>query len=71
MNSVFAFWFAYVMTRPLGASFADWTGKAQSSGGVGWGDGAVTAVLVTLIVLLVMYLQLIHKDVDVELSRSS
>ncbi len=27
-NSIFTFWFAYVVTRPLGASFADWVGKA-------------------------------------------
>jgi len=70
MNSIFAFWFAYIMTRPLGASFADWTGKAQGAGGVGWGDGAVSAVLVALIVLLVMYLQITHKDVDLEPTRS-
>ncbi|MGH2496907.1 MAG: COG4705 family protein, partial [Ktedonobacteraceae bacterium] len=24
LNAIFAFWFAYIMTRPLGASFADW-----------------------------------------------
>ena len=31
-NNVFCFWFAYVMTRPLGASFADWVGKPQHKG---------------------------------------
>ena len=31
INAVLAFWAAYVMTRPLGASFADWTGKHRSA----------------------------------------
>src|SRR5580693_9800944 len=34
-NAVFCFWFAYVATRPLGASFADWMGKPKSVGGLG------------------------------------
>ena len=36
-NAVLAFWLAYVVTRPLGASFADWTGKAPTFGGLGGG----------------------------------
>lgn len=63
-NPVFSFWFAYILTRPLGASFADWTGKTQSVGGLGWGDGPVAAVLLILIAILVGYLQVTHKDVD-------
>jgi len=55
-NAVFAFWLAYVLTRPLGASFADWMGKAQSVGGLGWGDGSVSLILLILIVGLVGYL---------------
>ena len=39
MNGVLAFWFAYVVTRPIGASFADWTGKSRSPTGLGAGDG--------------------------------
>ena len=53
---VLSFWAAYVMTRPLGASFADWTGKNRHAGGLGWGDGPVAAVLAVLIVAGVAYL---------------
>lgn len=63
-NPVFSFWFSYILTRPLGASFADWTGKTQSVGGLGWGDGPVAAVLFVLIAIFVGYLQITHKDVD-------
>jgi uncharacterized membrane-anchored protein len=56
VNGIFAFWFAYVMTRPLGASFADRMGKSRHAGGLGWGDGPVALVLAVLIVAFVAYL---------------
>ncbi|HEY3922193.1 MAG TPA: hypothetical protein VGL76_08775 [Gaiellaceae bacterium] len=62
LNPIFAFWFAYVMTRPLGASFADWTGKSRTAGGLGFGDGPVAFVLGGLIVALVAYLTLSGSD---------
>src|SRR3954454_13580791 len=50
LNPVAAFWSAYVLTRPLGASFADWLGKPHHlSGGLGLGDGSVTLVTGALI----------------------
>lgn len=61
-NSIFTFWFAYIMTRPLGASFADWTGKAHSFGGLGWGDGPVGGLLAGLIILLVTYVSITQND---------
>lgn len=63
-NAIFAFWFAYIVTRPIGASFADWMGKPQILGGLGWGDGPVAGVLVLLIIVLVGFLQVTHEDVD-------
>ena len=41
LNAIAAFWFAYVVTRPLGASFADYFGRAQSLSGAGFGSGRV------------------------------
>jgi len=50
LNPVVAFWTAYVLTRPLGASFADWLGKPSTfHGGLGLGDGPVTGVACVLI----------------------
>ena len=48
LNAVFAFWFAYVLTRPLGASFADWMGKSHAGGGLNYGDGPVSLALAIL-----------------------
>ena len=54
LNAVVAFWTAYVITRPLGASFADWVAKEHSiGGGLDVGDGTVTAITLAVIVALV------------------
>ena len=56
MNAVFAFWFAYVLTRPLGASYADWLAWPHSAGGLDFGHGAVALVGAALLFLCVLYL---------------
>ncbi len=56
MNAILAFWWAYVLTRPLGATFADWIGRPRSLSGLGLGTGLVSLVLTVLIVVLVGYL---------------
>ena len=63
-NAVLAFWFAYVVTRPLGASFADWLGKPADLGGLGLGNGAVSLVLTGAIACLVAYLAVTRADVQ-------
>ncbi|HEX3781473.1 MAG TPA: hypothetical protein VHX38_17575 [Pseudonocardiaceae bacterium] len=65
-NSIFSFWFAYVVTRPLGASVADWLGKPTSVGGRGVGDGTVSVVLAVLIIGLVAFLTVTRRDVQRE-----
>ncbi len=52
-NAVFAFWFAYVLTRPLGASVADWLGKPVAAGGLGLGSGWVTVGFALVMAALV------------------
>jgi uncharacterized membrane-anchored protein len=64
MNSILAFWFAYVVTRPLGASFADWLGVSHSLGGVGLGRGVVSLSSTIVIIGFVAYLAITRKDVD-------
>lgn len=65
LAAVPAFWSAYVLTRPLGASFADWLGKPHSfAGGLGYGDGPVSGVTLLLIVVLVAYLSVTRSDVQ-------
>src|SRR6478752_5359201 len=56
MNSILAFWFAYVVTRPLGASFADWLAVSPERGGLGIGTGLVSFVLAAMIAMFVAFL---------------
>jgi uncharacterized membrane-anchored protein len=63
-NAVLTFWWAYVMTRPLGASVADGLGKAKRTSGLGYGDGKVAIVFAALIVVMVAYLAMAQPDVE-------
>ena len=57
LGPVTAFWCAYVVTRPLGASVADWLAVPAARGGLGLGDGPVSAAGVLLLALIVAVLQ--------------
>jgi len=70
-NPIGSFWCAYVLTRPLGASVADWLGKPVSLGGLGWGDGPVAFVLTGMIAILVTYLAITRRDVQPEARRGA
>ena len=56
LNPVAAFWWAYVLTRPLGASVADWLGKPTRDGGVGLGAGPVSVAFGVVIAVIVVWL---------------
>ncbi|MCU1423216.1 MAG: hypothetical protein JWN36_2867 [Microbacteriaceae bacterium] len=63
LNAVAAFWFAYIVTRPLGASFADWMGVSHARGGLDWGTGPVSLVLAAIIAVLVVVMAVQHRRV--------
>jgi uncharacterized membrane-anchored protein len=64
MNAIAAFWWAYVVTRPLGASFADWFSKPHNLSGLNYGDGPTAAVMLALIVILVGYTAIARYDIQ-------
>jgi uncharacterized membrane-anchored protein len=64
MSAVATFWFAYVDTRPLGASVVDYLSKPHTLSGVALGNGPVTAVAVVAVVALVGYLHVSRRDVQ-------
>lgn len=65
-HAVALFWAAYILTRPVGASMADWLGKAPVSGGLGIGDGTVAAVLSAVIFILVLGVSLVGGDAQTQ-----
>jgi uncharacterized membrane-anchored protein len=64
LGAVAAFWFAYVVTRPLGASFADYFGRARSLSGAGFGSGRVAVIVAIAVAAGVCYLAIARRDVQ-------
>ncbi|MFD9094813.1 hypothetical protein [Streptomyces collinus] len=63
LGAVPAFWTAYVITRPLGASIADWMAVGPHRGGLGLGLGPVTLSWTVAILALVGHLAVTRRDV--------
>jgi uncharacterized membrane-anchored protein len=64
LGPIAAFWFAYVVTRPLGASFADYFSKPRSISGAGFGDGRTAVVAAIVTAVLVVYLAVTRHDIQ-------
>jgi uncharacterized membrane-anchored protein len=64
LNAIAAFWMSYVVTRPLGASFADWIDKPKSGTGLGVGDGPTAIAFAIAVFALVSYLAIAKPDIQ-------
>jgi uncharacterized membrane-anchored protein len=62
VNPVLTFWAAYILTRPIGASFADFFGMPKDISGAGYGHGAVSVV--TLILVLASFIYMSRSGID-------
>jgi uncharacterized membrane-anchored protein len=70
INAVLAFWLAYIMTRPLGASTGDFLSQ-KSNQGLNLGTSVTSYAFLALIVCLVIFLQLRKPDITpVELANA-
>ena len=56
VNAILAFWVAYILTRPFGASFGDWLSQPKKYGGLGLGTTGTSIIFLVIIFLLVTYL---------------
>lgn len=62
LNAVVAFWIAYILTRPLGASIGDYLSQPREDGGLGLGTDQTSLVFLVAIVALVIYLTITKRD---------
>ena len=62
LGAVLAFWMAYILTRPLGASLGDFLSQPRPDGGLGLGTVGTSALFLTTILALVVYLSVTRKD---------
>jgi uncharacterized membrane-anchored protein len=63
-NAILSFWLAYILTRPLGASFGDLFSQTPDHGGLGFGTTETSFIFLAGIAAIVVYLSLTHRDED-------
>jgi uncharacterized membrane-anchored protein len=68
LNAVLAFWIAYILTRPLGASIGDYLSQSGDNGGLGLGTVVTSAIFLFTILATVTYLTITKKDAIVAVS---
>jgi uncharacterized membrane-anchored protein len=64
LSGIAAFWMSYVVTRPLGASFADYISKPHNLSGIDFGDGPTAIVFALAVLVLVTYLARARPDIQ-------
>ena len=64
LDAVLAFWAAYILTRPLGASLGDWLTQAPKDGGLGISTTIISSLFLVTIIGLVFYLSRQQKEED-------
>jgi uncharacterized membrane-anchored protein len=65
LNAILAFWLAYILTRPLGASIGDWLSQPVEETGLGLGTILTSVIFLVTILALVVYLSVTKKDLGV------
>ena len=63
LGAITAFWLAYVLTRPLGASLGDFLSQPRESGGLGLGTTVTSLIFLAAILVVVTYLTVTRRDV--------
>jgi uncharacterized membrane-anchored protein len=71
LNGIAAFWMSYIVTRPLGASFADYISKPKNISGINFGDGPTAIVFAVAVFVLVSYLAVARPDIQKPLEASA
>ena len=62
LDAVLAFWLAYILTRPLGASIGDWLSQPTADGGLGLGSTWTSVLFLDAILILVGWLTVTRRD---------
>jgi uncharacterized membrane-anchored protein len=68
VNAVLAFWIAYILTRPLGASIGDYLSQDRDEGGLALGRVTTSAIFLVTILALVVYLTITWSD-QIEITK--
>ncbi|MFZ6876396.1 hypothetical protein ACO0LF_30455 [Undibacterium sp. Di27W] len=69
-NPVLAFWLAYILTRPLGASLGDLFSQTPEYGGLGWGTINTSIAFLSTITILVLFLTFDQRSQRARMSKN-
>jgi len=64
MNGILAFWLAYIVTRPMGASFGDLLSQPLDSGGLGFGTTVTSVIFLAMIAAIILYMTITHEGLE-------
>ena len=62
LNAILAFWIAYILTRPLGASIGDYLSQTRADGGLGLGTTVTSVIFLLTILAVVVFLTITKRD---------
>jgi uncharacterized membrane-anchored protein len=62
LNAILAFWIAYILTRPLGASIGDYMSQPKADGGLGLGTTVTSVIFLSAILGVVIFLTVTKRD---------
>jgi uncharacterized membrane-anchored protein len=65
LNAVLAFWLAYILTRPMGASFGDLLSQPMDYGGLGLGTIITSVIFLAVIAATIVYMTITHRGGEV------
>jgi uncharacterized membrane-anchored protein len=70
-NAILCFWLAYILTRPLGASFGDLLSQPVEYGGLGFGTIITSLLFLAAIIGIVVFMTVRYKpdDGDLDMQR--
>lgn len=71
LNAVAAFWIAYILTRPFGASFGDLLSQPHANGGMGLGTVGTSAIFLSVILVLIVVMTKAQRGVAAKASAAS
>jgi uncharacterized membrane-anchored protein len=61
LDAILAFWLAYILTRPVGASMGDFLSQPHEYGGLGFGTVVTSLLFLGTIMAIVAYMSLTHE----------
>jgi uncharacterized membrane-anchored protein len=64
INGILAFWLAYIVTRPMGASFGDLLSQPVADGGLGFGPAITSAAFFAVITAIIIYMTITHEGLE-------